>query len=90
MSTKSFTSFVFTCAALTALVAGPALAADPAIKCESGKLKESSKYSACRLKADAKAVSRGLAADYGRCEAKFIDKWTKICLLYTSPSPRDS
>jgi hypothetical protein len=39
-------------------------AADPAVKCESGKLKESSKYAACRLKADAKAVSKAVAADY--------------------------
>jgi hypothetical protein len=59
---------------LVPLAAG---AADPAIKCESGKLKEASKYSACRLKADAKAVTKGIAADYAKCEEKFADKWTK-------------
>ncbi len=53
-------------------------AADPAVKCESGKLKESSKYSACRLKAEAKAVSKGDAADYTKCEENFADKWAKL------------
>jgi hypothetical protein len=52
-------------------------AADPAVKCESGKLKESSKYAACRLKADAKAVSKAVAADYTKCDSKFGDKWDK-------------
>jgi hypothetical protein len=54
-----------------------AQAADPAVKCESGKLKESSKYASCRLKADAKAVTKGVAADYEKCESKFADKWAK-------------
>jgi hypothetical protein len=77
MSIKSFVSFVFTCAAAAAFVAGTALAADPAVKCESGKLKEASKYSSCRLKADSKAVKKDEAADYAKCEAKFADKWAK-------------
>jgi hypothetical protein len=59
------------------LVPLAARAGDPAVKCESGKLKESSKYAACRLKADAKAVTKGIAADYTKCEAKFTDKWAK-------------
>jgi len=59
------------------LVPLAARAGDPAVKCESGKLKESSKYAACRLKADAKAVTKGEAADYAKCEAKFADKWAK-------------
>ncbi|MFT5154720.1 MAG: hypothetical protein ACI841_004728 [Planctomycetota bacterium] len=59
------------------LVATGAQAADPAVKCEAGKLKESSKYAACRLKADAKAVKKGEAAVYGKCESKFADKWAK-------------
>ncbi len=78
MSIKSLVSFSFTCAAVTALVGVPALAADPAVKCESGKLKESGKYSLCRLKADSKAVSKGVPVDYLKCEAKFAGKWTKI------------
>jgi hypothetical protein len=52
-------------------------AADPAVKCESGKLKESSKYAACRLKVDAKAVLKGVPAVYSKCEMKFADKWGK-------------
>jgi len=59
------------------LVPLAARAGDPAVKCESGKLKESSKYAACRLKADAKAVAKGEAADYAKCEEKFADKWVK-------------
>lgn len=60
------------------LAATTAQAADPAVKCESGKLKESSKYAACRLKADAKAVSKGEAADYTKCEDKFTAKWASV------------
>ena len=89
MSIKSFMSIVFTCTAAATFVAGTALAADiaetryfrklsPAVKCESSKLKESSKYSACRLKADAKAVRKDIAADYAKCEVKFADMWTHV------------
>jgi len=53
-------------------------AADPAVKCESGKLKESAKYSSCRLKAEAKGVQLSIAPDYSKCESKFADKWGKI------------
>ncbi|MFT4572377.1 MAG: hypothetical protein ACI91F_003278, partial [Candidatus Binatia bacterium] len=60
------------------LTATAAQAADPVVKCESGKLKESSKYAACRLKADAKAVKKGEVADYEKCEAKFGVKWAKL------------
>jgi hypothetical protein len=52
-------------------------ALDPAVKCESLKLKESSKYAACRLKAEAKAVKKGIAVDYTKCETKFAEKWAK-------------
>ena len=37
-------------------LAAPALAVDPAIKCEAAKLKEAGKYGFCRLKAESKAV----------------------------------
>jgi hypothetical protein len=33
-----------------------AMAADPALVCQSGKLKAAAKYGACRLNAEAKAV----------------------------------
>ena len=52
-------------------------AADPAVKCESGKLKESAKYSSCRLKAESKAVKKSETPDYTKCETKFADKWGK-------------
>ena len=70
----------FGVAVLTALLMliSPAGAADPAVKCESGKLKEASKYGACRMKADAKAVTKGGSPDYAKCEGKFADKWNKI------------
>lgn len=47
-------------------------------KCQSKKVKESGKYAQCRLKASSKAVKKGLAPDYGKCETKLADKWAKI------------
>ena len=61
----------------TVLSVTPSQAIEPAVKCESGKLKISSKYSACRLKADAKGVKKGEDPDYTKCEDKFSDKWGK-------------
>lgn len=65
------------CAAIAVMwmQAGSALAADPAVSCESGKLKVSSAYAACRLKADAIAVLKGRAVDYSACDTKFTDKY---------------
>jgi hypothetical protein len=51
---------------------------DPAPKCQAGKNKEAGKYSYCQQKAEAKAITAGLPADYTKCEAKFLDKWTKL------------
>ena len=48
-----------TVAALMCVTTSVADAVDPAIKCQTGKLKESAKYAACRLKAEAKAVQSG-------------------------------
>ena len=50
-------------------------AADPAVTCESSKLKISASYSSCRLKADSTAVKKGEPADYTKCEGKFFDKF---------------
>jgi hypothetical protein len=69
--------FVLAALAVVFLSVTVAHAADPAVKCESGKLKEAGKYSNCRLKADSKAVKKGVAADYSKCESKFADKWSK-------------
>ncbi len=71
-------SIKVTAIAVFFLAATTAQAADPAVKCESGKLKESSKYAACRLNADAKAVSKGEPADYTKCEDKFTAKWASV------------
>ena len=60
------------------LIATAAHAADPTEKCQSGKLKESAKYSSCRLKAEAKAVLAGGAPDFGKCTAKFPSKFNAI------------
>ena len=58
---------------------GAAMAVDPETKCESSKLKETGKYSSCRLKVEARSVARGLAeSDYSKCETKFNDKWLQI------------
>jgi len=63
---------------LTTLVTGQALANDPiALKCAAAKLKEAGKYAACRMKVESKAVQRGLAPDYAKCDAKFTAKWEK-------------
>jgi hypothetical protein len=51
---------------------------DPADKCEAAKLKEAGKYHFCRMKAESKAVKKSEAADYGKCVAKFNDKWPLI------------
>lgn len=63
-----------------ALVLVPALAwgLTDAEKCQAGKLKEASKYAACRLKAEAKAVRTGTAPDYATCDERFASKWAKV------------
>jgi hypothetical protein len=60
------------------LFSGAAFAADPAVVCESAKLKEAANYSSCRLKAQAKAVKKGAVPDHTKCESKFADKWGVI------------
>jgi Protein of unknown function (DUF1566) len=62
-------------AALT-VASRPAAAADPALKCRVAKLKTSAAYAFCRSKADAKAASKGEAADYTKCGDKFFQKFT--------------
>lgn len=64
--------------ALLGLVSVAAHAADPAVKCESGKLKETAKYASCRLKAEAKAVQTATTPDYTTCEAKFTPKFNGL------------
>jgi hypothetical protein len=59
------------------LIAGSAEAVDPAVKCNASKVKEAAKYSACRLKAESKAIKKGEAPDYSKCDTKFSEKWQK-------------
>jgi hypothetical protein len=58
--------------------AGTAGALDPGPKCEAGKNKEAGKYANCRHKAEAKAITTGLPADYSKCEEKFLTKWQSL------------
>jgi hypothetical protein len=60
------------------LIAGSASAVDPADKCQADKLKEAGKYGFCRLKAESKAVKKGEAPDYGKCDLKYGEKWPSI------------
>lgn len=49
-----------------------------AAKCQSGKVKESGKYAACRFKALAKGIKDGVAPDFTKCNDKLSNKWTKL------------
>jgi len=63
---------------IISLCAGVALAGPTAAeKCESAKNKEAGRYAFCRAKAEAKAIQKGGAPDYSKCDAKLIDKWAK-------------
>jgi hypothetical protein len=62
-------------ATLGFVVAGSAWALTPRARCEADKLKRTGALALCRLKADAQAVKAGGAADYSRCNAKFVAKW---------------
>jgi len=59
---------------VTAALAGTAGQA----KCESAKLKEVGRYGFCRLKAESKAVKKGEAADFTKCDARLTSKWNSI------------
>lgn len=61
---------------LTVLLATPAVAVTAAERCEARKLKVAGQYIACRLRAESTALKRGVAADYGKCNAKYGSKWT--------------
>jgi hypothetical protein len=50
----------------------------PAEKCLAKKLKEVGKYDLCRLKADAKGVTKSEPADYSKCTQKLTLKWGAI------------
>ena len=56
----------------------PAHAADPALKCRTGKLKEAAKYGQCRLFGEAKALATAETTDFSTCLSKLESKWTKL------------
>jgi hypothetical protein len=64
-------------AGATLLWVGAAAGLSPADKCEAAKLKRAGLYSACRLKAEAKAVKTGDPLDHSKCDSKFGEKWTE-------------
>jgi len=71
-------SYLVPLAAVAALlVSTSAQAADPAVKCETGKLKASGKYASCVLGADAKALLKGTSPDYVKCGEKIDKSWLK-------------
>lgn len=55
-----------------------AMAADPAVKCESGKNKIAGKYAFCLQKAEAIALKKGASPDYTKCDDKFTSKWASV------------
>jgi len=52
-------------------------AATDAEKCESTKHKLVGKYTFCRQAEESKAISRGAAPDFSRCDASYSSKWAK-------------
>lgn len=64
-------------AAFVAAGTGTAWGLSPEDKCEVDKNKEAGKYAFCRQKAEAKAIKKGTAPDYAKCDAKLLDKWAK-------------
>ena len=60
------------------LVVTPAHAADPVVKCHSGKLKEVGKYASCLMKAYATGVAKNVTPDVSKCEEKFTGKYTGL------------
>ncbi|MBX3027796.1 hypothetical protein KF840_23115 [bacterium] len=57
--------------------ASAALAVDPAIKCESDKLRIAAKYTTCRLSAAADAARAFSRPTFDKCESSFLVAWDK-------------
>jgi len=64
--------------AINLLAVGTAAAGPTAAeKCSAAKIKEAGKYGFCRLKAESKAIKKGEAPDYSKCDSKFPQQWMK-------------
>ncbi len=73
---------------VTLTLAGAAQATPTASqKCESAKLKVTGKYAACRLRADGKSVTKAVAADYTKCDAKQLKAWAKLETKFGAACP---
>jgi hypothetical protein len=55
-----------------------ARAVDPAVKCESDKLKAVGKYAYCRLLEQSKAARSFGVPDFSKCDAAFAAKWSEM------------
>lgn len=67
---------IMTVAALL-LSANGALAIDPAIKCQSDKLRLAAKYTVCRLNAESSAARSFSAPDFSKCDGDYLAGWQK-------------
>lgn len=74
MTTTQLGAWTAVAAALV-LAGTQARALSDADKCEAAKNKIAGKYAFCREKAEAKAIRKGGAPDYTKCDAKFSQKW---------------
>lgn len=59
------------------LGASSASAIDPAIKCQSDKLRLAAKYTACRLEAEAAAARTFAQPDFRKCKNAYLSGWQK-------------
>ncbi|MEO8605148.1 MAG: hypothetical protein ABI629_21450 [bacterium] len=63
---------------LTVFLAAPsAWAIDPAIKCQSDKLRLAAKYMTCRLNAEAAAARDFDTPDFSKCVSAYLGAWKK-------------
>jgi hypothetical protein len=77
-SLETMNQFVLLAAAAALLVTSTsAYSAEPAVICESGKLKTAGKYSSCMLSAESKAVKTNTSVDNSKCISTFGTKWQK-------------
>jgi hypothetical protein len=50
---------------------------NPTDKCAASKIKAAGKYSMCLLKEESKALKKGIAPDFSKCDFKLTTKWAK-------------
>ena len=91
ISRRSLTLIAGVMAALLVALAGPALAATDAQRCESAVELASAKYAQCRLKAESKFTKTGnvgaRSAALGNCSTKFMAKYNQAFARYGGSCP---